>query len=59
MKKVFYDIVREEGGAGAVEYGMLVGILGFAMFEIWSMIRFSLFLSYQNILRNIRNMKYP
>jgi len=59
MKRLMYDFIANEDGAGAVEYGLLVGTLGFAMYEIWASVRLSLYISYGNILRTIRDMKYP
>jgi len=59
MKRLMYYLLYEEDGAGAVEYGLLVGTLGFAMYEIWASVRLSLYISYGNILKTIRDMKYP
>ena len=59
MKYKLLELLRKEEGVSLVEYGLLVGVLGFAMFQIWSYIRMSLTMSYWKILKTIRKMTYP
>lgn len=59
MKKCIYNFINNEEGAGTVEYGLLIGTLGFAMFVIWTEIRKSLYYSYVTIIRVIREPNYP
>ncbi len=59
MKNMFRNFIVHEEGAGAVEYAMLIGILGYGMFEAWSAIKVTLVLSYGNILRFVRKKQYP
>ncbi len=59
MRYKLLELLRDEEGVGLVEYGLLVGVLGFAMFQIWSYIKWSLVASYTRILRTIRNPIYP
>ncbi len=59
MQRKLMELLKDEEGAGIVEYGLLIGILGFAMYEIWVAIRISLTMSYWKILKTTRKMTYP
>ncbi len=59
MRYRLLEFLRKEEGVSLVEYGLLVGVLGFAMFQIWSYIKWSLVASYAHIVKTIRKPIYP
>ncbi len=59
MIYLFKKFLLEEGAAGEVEYALLIGTLGFAMYAVWKWVRNSLLLSYGTIWYYIHKPEFP